>query len=352
MPSIHDVAKLAKVSIATVSRVITNNAPVDEATRKRVETAIEESGYRPNIVAQSLRSKSGKLIGLLVPGLGNPAFTGFIEALAHAAETRGLGLIIADSRNDPDTEIHAIDSMLRRNVDGIILSRVSDKSRVLDHFVKKNEKPVPLVVVDRALPHEDIPNVVVDNYEAGFIAGDHLASVGCKRIACASGPRDITLVRDRNRGFSDAFAARRIPFDETMVYECDFSFESGRDTIISHCSDPAEFDGIWCHDDVIALGVMSALHQCGRQVPEDVAVMGMDDIPFSRMCHPTLTTIVQPYNVMSDTVLSLVETMKTGEKLAENHIVLDVAIEIRGSTDRLGCIRPVSKNMHQMKRQL
>ncbi len=80
--------------------------------------------------------------------------------------------------------------------------------------------------------------------------------------------------------------------------------------------------------------------------------MGMDDIPFSRMCHPTLTTIVQPYNVMSDTVLSLVETMKTGEKLAENHIVLDVAIEIRGSTDRLGCIRPVSKNMHQMKRQL
>lgn len=336
MPSIHDVAKLAKVSIATVSRVITSNAPVDIATRKRVETAIKESGYRPNIVAQSLRLKSSKLIGLLVPGLGNPAFTGFIEALAHATEARGLALIIADSHNDPDSEIHAIDSMLRRNVDGIILSRVSDKSRVLDQFVENIEKPVPLVIVDRALPNEDIPNVVVDNYKAGYLAGDHLASAGCRRIACASGPRDITLVRDRNRGFSDALAARRIPFDESMVYECDFSFESGRDTIISYCSAPAQFDGIWCHDDVIALGVISALHQCGIQVPSDVAVMGMDDIPFSRMCHPTLTTIVQPYSVMSDTVLSLIETMKVGGKLAENHIVLDVALEIRGSTNRLG----------------
>ncbi len=334
MVSIRDVARTAKVSIATVSRVITNNAPVDELTRKRVEEAIAEMGYRPNINAQSLRSKSAQMIGLLVPGLGNPAFTRFIQAISHASETAGLGLMIADTRNDPNQEEKAIDMMLRRNVDGIILSRVSDKSRIVDRFIRNRKKPVPLVIVDRALPHEDVPNVVVDNYRAGYLAGQHLAEIGCRKIVCACGPLEISLVRERNAGFCDALVGNGIEFTKAMQYESDFSFESGAEMIREFGRRGIEFDGIWCHDDIIALGALTALQRRNFKIPEDVALMGMDNIQYSNMCFPTLTTIVQPYEEMSQTVISLIDQMRNGKKVSLNHIVLDVSLKLRESTAR------------------
>ena len=334
MPSIRDVAKKANVSIATVSRVITSNAPVDDATRERVESAISEIGYRPNIIAQSLRSKSGQMVGLLVPELGNTAFTRMIDALARAATSRGLGLIIADTNNDQNKEIEAIDMMLRRNVDGIILSRVSDKSHIVRQYVEKKKNRLPLVIIDRALAHEGIPNVVVDNYAAGLLAGRHLISVGCRRIACASGPRVISLVRDRNSGFAAALREQGVELEESMILEGDFTFESGMETVTRLLDRNADIDGIWCHDDIIALGALSALQRRGIRVPDDIALMGMDDIQYARMCFPTLTTITQPYDEMGRTVLDLIDRMRKGDLPDENHIVLNVELAARESTGR------------------
>ncbi len=334
MPSIRDVAKRANVSISTVSRVITKSAPVDEATKERVVSAISEIGYRPNIIAQSLRSKSGQMIGLLVPGLGNPSFTRLIDSLAGAANSHGLGLIIADTKNDQKQESEAIDMMLRRNVDGIILSRVSDKSQVVRQFMKNKQNSIPLVVIDRALAHEGIPNVVADNYGSGLLAGRHLVSIGCRKIACVCGPRVISLVRDRISGFADALKENGTTLEESMIFEGDFTFDSGIKMVEQILSNHIEVDGIWCHDDIIALGVLSALQRRGVHVPGDIALMGMDDIQYSRMSYPTLTTIAQPFTEMSEKVIELIESIKNGQNPEKKHIVLNVNLVKRESTAR------------------
>jgi LacI family transcriptional regulator len=184
MASMKDVARLAKVSVSTVSRVISKSIPVDEKTRLHVEKAIRKLQFKPNLLASGLRSKSGHVIGLAVPEILHPSFNAIIKYVEESVRKEGLQLILGNTHNDLEIESEFIESLVRRHVDGIIFSRVSDQSRIL-HVVNKNH--VPVVVLDRALDTEDIPTVVLDNYRAGALAAEHLASLGHSRIVCISG---------------------------------------------------------------------------------------------------------------------------------------------------------------------
>ncbi len=329
MVSLKDVARIAGVSPSTVSRVINRTVFVSEETRIKVEKAIAEVNYRPNLLAQSLRLKVTKNIGLLVPAIDHPAFSLLIGHIEESASKRGLNLLIFNTKSDSKREAEAIDMLLGQNINGIIFCRVSDESYI-DNLSRSHK--IPMVVIDRAYHNEKIPNVTLDNYQAGALAGKHLLEVGCRRIATVTGNFNINLARDRHAGFVASLAKRGVKFDENLLWEGTFSYQSGIDGVNYFLDKGIAFDGLWGQNDMVAAGAISTLVKRGIRVPEDVAVMGMDDVGFSAMYNPAITTISQPFAEMCDTAVEYIDKLTSGEAIAQNKVRLSPAIVIRDST--------------------
>jgi len=324
-----DVARLAGVSTSTVSRVINSSLPVDEETRARVEKAISQVNFKPNLVARGLRMKSAKLIGIVVPELQHETFTSFIKYTEESAELRGYNLVIGSTNTNPDTEERFIENLIRRNVDGIIFSRVSDKSRVLNLI---DRTKIPAVIIDRSLEREDIPAVVMDNYGAGRLAAEHLLSLGHRDFACIAGPLDIAINRERLAGFRETIVARGGTLADRQVFEGDFKFESGGRGADSLLDGGGEFTAIWAQNDYMAIGAMNRLIDRGLSPPGDFSIMGLDNIEHSWMIRPALTTIAQPFKKMCEQAVDLIIRLSHKEKLGIMRVVLESGLVIRDTT--------------------
>lgn len=324
-----DVAKLAGVSVSTVSRVINGTIPVDDATREKVEEAIRKMNFKPNLLARGLRAKSGHMIGLAVPEILHQTFAYFVKYTEECALEQGYNLILGNTHNDPEVEERFIDSLLQRNIDGIIFSRVSDKSRML-HIVDRTE--VPIVVLDRALDVEDVPTVILDNYRAGELAGDHLVSLGHTNIGCITGPLDISLSRERLNGFKSALYRRGVDLPDSHVFEGDFKYESGVESMKKLLETGTRVTAIWAQSDLMAIGALNVLRKKDIPVPGEISIMGMDNISFSEIKVPALTTIAQPYREMCSAAVEMILMQKEGRKLDQTKQVLSPQLIVREST--------------------
>ena len=324
-----DVAQIARVSVSTVSRVINNTLPVDAKTRQRVEEAIRSVSFRPNLVAKGLRSKSGNLIGLVVPELLHESFTSFVKFAEESAESNGFNLIIGNTNNDPDKEERFILNLIRRHVDGVIFSRVSDESRT---FRIIEESGVPFVIIDRSMEREDIPTVVMDNYSAGQIAATHLLDLGHRDFACITGRMNISIVRERFFGFRDTIAAGGGKLDENYVFEGDFKFESGIEGGRELMRRGAGFTALWAQNDLMAIGAMNEFVRSGIRIPEQVSVVGLDNTTSSRMVVPALTTIAQPFSAMCESAVELILRMRDKVELSNRRISHKPSLVVRDST--------------------
>jgi len=329
MASMKDVARLAKVSVSTVSRVISRSVPVDEKTRLQVEKAIRKLQFKPNLLASGLRSKSGQVIGLAVPEILHPSFNAIIKYVEESVRSEGLQLILGNTHNDFEIEAQFIESLVRRHVDGIIFSRVSDQSSIL-HVVNKSH--VPVVVLDRALDTEDIPTVVLDNYKAGVLAAEHLVMLGHRKIACVAGHSNILLSRERLSGFSDTLRQHGIQLGHDRVYEGNFRYETGKEAVQKFFTDGVEITAIWAQSDLIAFGAMAELERMGIAVPESISVMGLDDIEFARIAVPALTTVKQPFEDMCRKAVELIMLQTRKEKLPSKRFVLAPELIVRNTT--------------------
>jgi DNA-binding LacI/PurR family transcriptional regulator len=327
MASMKDVARLAKVSVSTVSRVINNNIPVDEKTRLQVEKAIRKLHFKPNLLASGLRSKSGRLIGLAVPEILHPSFNAFIKYVEESVRKEGFQLIVGNTRKDLEIEAEFIESLVRRHVDGIIFSRISDQSRILKVMNKNN---VPMVVIDRALDTEDVPTVVLDNYAAGVLAAEHLVGLGHRKIGCFAASSDILIARERLNGFRDTLTAHDIPL--AYLYEGDFTHETGVEGVKKFLADGIELTAVWGQGDLIALGAIAELVRRRRSVPDDISVIGLDDIEFARYSSPALTTVKQPFQEMCQRAVELIMLQTRKEKLPRMRVVVAPSLVIRNST--------------------
>jgi LacI family transcriptional regulator len=328
MASMKDVAKLANVSESTVSRVINRNIPVNDATRSRVENAVRRLNYRPNLLAKGLRLKSGHLIGLVVPEIVHHTFASFIHHIEESTVARGYNLIVGNHRDDPNLEERFIDMLVRRNVDGIIFSRVSDESRVMRII---HQTRVPVVVIDRAAEKEELASVVLDNYKAGVIAGEHLAGLGHRAIGCITGPMKISLCRERLAGFRDALARYGAVAPDGALFEGDFSFESGFAGAREMFGGHRDVSALWAQNDLMAIGVLKYLSGIGTAVPGDVSLLGMDDIALARMITPSLSTVIQPFEEICGKAVDLVLAMRDGER-GIGRIVIEPGLAVRDST--------------------
>jgi DNA-binding LacI/PurR family transcriptional regulator len=329
MASMSDVAHLAGVSVSTVSRVLSNSARVDAEKKRKVELAIRAINYRPNLLAQGLRSKSGNVIGLVVPEILHETFASFIKYTEQFVSALGYTLVVGSTSEKPEVEDAFIDSLLRRHVNGIIFSRVSDKSRVIRVLEKWN---IPAVIIDRALNHEDIPTVVLDNYRAGVIAAEHLTGLGHRKFAVITGPEDIALCRERLKGFVDVLERQGLTLMRRNIFEGSFKFASGIEAGKYFERNATEFTALWAENDQMAIGAMNVLARGGKRVPRDVSIMGMDNISSAEMVIPALTTVTQPFAEMCRKAVDLIVAMRNGETIPENRIALAPGIVIREST--------------------
>ena len=329
MPSIRDVAKYVGCSTSTVSRVINRRDAVDPETRRRVLEAVELLGFRPNLIAKGLRVRRGNLLGLVLPQVSTTVHSFITQYALDAANQRGYNVVIVNSHDDPGLEERNVQDLLLRNINGIIFCRVSDESRIVSKIVRER---IPIVVIDRAFERENVPNVILDNQKAGYLAGKHLAGFHHRRIACVTGPMKITLCRERMIGFRRALEEDGIDLGSGCIFEGDFSFKAGLEAVPHFQEKQASITAIWAMNDMMAFGLLKGLYQRGIKVPDDVSVMGLDDHAFGVMCTPSLTTIHYPFKDLAEKAIEIVT--KQIESLAEvpEAILLAPSLIVRHST--------------------
>ena len=329
MASIKDISRLAGVSVSTVSRVLSDHRLVGEATRAKVKVAIAATNYRPNLLARGLRSRSGNVIGLVVPEILQETFATFIHFTERSCVEHGFGLMVGSTGGNPDAEGAFIEDLLRRHVDGIIFSRVSDRSRVINVVEQSN---IPVVIFDRSLKRENIPSVVLDNPMAGAMAAEHLVRLGHRAIGVVTGPLDIALCRERQRGFVGALRKHGLRLPGSRVVEGDFGFEGGRAAARSFLEGGLPVTALWCHNDLMAFGAMRTFARHGVRIPEDLSVVGMDNTTICELSDPTLTSVTQPFEDMCRRAVELIAGMRAGKRLCEQRVALAPGIIARESS--------------------
>ena len=329
MASIKDIARLAGVSVSTVSRVLADHPMVGEATRDRVKRTIAASNYRPNLLARGLRSRSGNVVGLVVPEILHETFATFIQFTCRFCAEHGLGLMVGGAGGNPEAEGAFVEDLLRRHVDGIIFSRVSDRSRVIKFAEQSN---IPVVILDRSLKRESIPTVVLDNPGAGAMAAEHLVRLGHKEIGVVTGPLDIALCRERQRGFVAALGRHGLQLPASRVFEGDFRSEGGWAAAQAFLEGGLPFTALWCHNDLMALGAMRTFARHGVRIPRDLSVVGMDNSTLCELSDPTLTTVTQPFEDMCRRAVELIVEMRSGQRPPERRVVVSPGIIVRESS--------------------
>ena len=301
MPTIKDVAKRAGVSVTTVSRVLNNRGYIGEATRKKVYKAMEELDYQPNEVARSLFRKKSNIIGLIVPTVAHPFFgemTSYIETYAYS---RGYKVLVCNSQLDSSKEQEYIWMLRRNQVDGIIMA-----SHTLDvEEYKKLELPV--VAFDRFISKK-IPYVTSDNYQGGKLAVELLLELGCTTIAHMCGSLNLDmLANQRHRAFMDVAEERKVPYFTVETDINVFEVKKYEELLLDLFSRNPDVDGLFLNSDIMAVAAMKVCSKLGKRVPEDVKIIGYDDVSIASLVSPEITTIRQPLEQMSELSVRLIE---------------------------------------------
>jgi LacI family transcriptional regulator len=302
--TIQDVAARTGVSISTVSRVVTGAVAVEPATAERVREAIADLGYRPNLLARSFRRRVTHTIGLLVPDNSNPFFAELARTIEDAGFAEGYSVVLCNSDLSSVKQETYVEVLLANRVDGLILASTGliPTAGSYDAVGRILEAGVPCVVVDRDLGETPVDQVLVDNDQGGYLAGQHLLALGHRRIACLVGPSDLTPSAGRIAGFQRALADAGLEVAaEGLVRgngRPDGGAAAARQLLERGIIAAGDITAIFAFNDQMATGAIGALQRAGHRVPEDVSVIGFDDIPQSAAIFPALTTIGQPIGQM------------------------------------------------------
>ena len=287
----RDVAEQAGVSVTTVSHVINTSRPVSDELQTRVHSAMQALGYKPNRLARSLRQGRTYTIGMIVPDSANPFFAEVARGIEDTTFGHGYSLILCNSDGDLEKELFYADHLAEKQVDGILFIAAGVSS---EHIELLHDRQIPVVVVDRNLPDVAVDAVLTDNRGGGCLATNHLIELGHRRIACITGPSDITPSAERVAGYRQAMQKAGLPIDESLILRGSFNYENGyqaAQTLLSRSPRPT---AIFASNDLMAVGVLSAANQRGLRVPEDLSVIGYDDVRLASFTVPLLTTVQQP----------------------------------------------------------
>jgi LacI family transcriptional regulator len=329
MTNIRDVAKLAGVAPITVSRVVNSADGVTAETRQRVQQAIDHLHYVPNSLARSLRSRQSHTIALLVSDIANPFWTTAARGVEDTAAENDYRTILCNTDENPDKEANYLSLLVERRVDGVI---VAPATREKKRLALLKQQQVPCVLIDRRVDGFKADRVYGDSRTGARLLVDHLIGLGHRRIALINGPSTISSAQDRAAGYRESLEQHDIAVEDDLLFQGDFKQESGyRLTRQALAGDPPP-TAIFAANNFIALGVLQALYESGRRVPEDVALVCIDDVPFLSAIDPFLTVAAQPAYEMGEWAARLlIERLTTQRTARTREVVLAPQLIIRRS---------------------
>ncbi|GGE26198.1 DNA-binding transcriptional regulator CytR [Pullulanibacillus camelliae] len=322
-----DVAKYANVSTATVSRALQHPESVKEETRQKVLAAITALNYTPNVLARQLRRMETKTILVVVPNIENNVFSQLLSGIDAVANQKGYKVLLGNINHKVDKIYDYLDHFRQRQIDGMIML-ISDLS---DHILQDLANELPLVITPDSSDDAIVPTVVVDNVGSSQRATEHLISLGHRRLAHIAGPLHLSSSKSRLEGYRQALHENGIRFDHELVKAGDFTIQAGFKQMEQLLLMEVPPTAVFCASDEIAMGAIKRIKQHGLKVPEDIAIVGFDNVKFSSIFEPALTTMAQPLEEMGRQSMKVLIDRMNGKTLSKNHFIYSADLIIRES---------------------
>jgi len=330
--TIVDIARLAGVSKATVSRVINNkNEGVSTETRERILRIIRDVGYKPNLMARSIVTSRTKTIGLIIPDIQNPFFPQMVRGVEDCAVSQGYTVFLCNSDMDMEKQQKYFDTFVEKRVDGLILT-TSGCSKAAGTFMKRYQ--IPIVLVDRKIPGFAYnAGVFTNNTDGAYRAVKYLLEGNsAKQVAFLGGPKDVDTCAERLKGYKKAHTELSIPINLDLIRYGSFTVESGYELTMELLESYGPVGSIFAASDNIAIGAMKALRKRNISIPDQTEIMGFDNISISNMVIPSLTTMAQPiYRIGYTAAQNLIDVLN-GNKLREKDQILSTRLIVRETT--------------------
>jgi LacI family transcriptional regulator len=330
MPTIRDVAKLAGVAPITVSRVVNDSGYVSQATRTKVEAAVEELGYVPNMLGPSLRFKQTMTLAMIVTDIANPFWTTVTRGVEDVAQANGYSTILCNTDESEEKQEQYLQMLLRRRIDGILLVPASSSAAPIELIQKQG---IPVVVVDRTIPAVDVDTVRADSEKGAYQLAKYLISLGHRQITLLNGPQTVSTAQDRVAGFCRALNENELQVCDTQVLWGSFTQESGYEMATTALTLSPRPTALFAANNFVAIGAIRALQEQNLRVPEDIALVSFDDIPPAFTINPFLTVARQPAREMGKQAARLLlERIKGEAGRPCQQVVLSTEMIVRASS--------------------
>ena len=333
MVSICDIAREAEVSVTTVSRVLANKSASIE-TRRKVLRAVEKFGYVPDARASSLKSRKTKSVGLIIPDISNPVYPVTVKVTHDIAKVRGYHLILGNTYGRLDEEMEILKMMLRERVAGLILGicEGEDDTSCNSYLNKIINSGVSVVLTGRNRNGLQVDEITTDNKKGAYKATNYLLKIGRKRIGFMAGRRGLLATDARLAGYLQAFSEKRVGQNEKLLSFGDWTRVSGQKQMRSLLNSGEKPDAVFCANDLLAIGAMETIKKAGLKIPDDIAVVGFDDIELSSLVQPRLTTVNQPQEKIAEIACNLLlDRIERNESEEPKEILLEPELIIRES---------------------
>ena len=333
--TIYDIAAELNISAGTVSRGLKDHPAISKKTKKRINEAAQVMGYRFNTFASNLRSKRTNTIGVIVPRLNSNFMSSVLAGMEKIANEASYNLIISQSLESAQKEIINVKTMFNNRVDGLMISLAYDTSDV-SHFDILLKKGIPLLFFDRVLEHPLCTNIIIDNKKAGYEATKHLIEQGCKNIIHITGQLARNVYADRLSGYQSALHDFGLEFNEANIMITKLDEQAGIDAAAKILNMSSLPDGVFAANDTCAVSCMSVLNHSGIRIPEDIAFIGFNNDPISRVIEPNLSTINYPGFEMGEIATrKLINHLNSETINLTNSIILKSKLIVRSSSTRI-----------------
>jgi LacI family transcriptional regulator len=327
-----DVAAVARVSPATVSRVLNGKQDVAADLRHRVLAAVTELGYRRNGPARSLRTRAAMVLGLIISDITNPFFTAVVRGAEDQAQLAGFSVVLANADEGLAKEARYLEVAAAEQMAGVLLSPASARRTSIGALL---ERGIPVVTIDRRLTGVPVDSVTVDNHQAARKAGQHLIAQGCRRVAIVAGPVQTTTGASRLAGYRAALRAAGHAADPSLVAYADFRTEGGYAATRQLLQQRQPPDGLLFANNLMTVGGLQAIAEAGLAIPGDIAVVAFDDDIWAAALTPPLTVVAQPTYEIGQTAAQLLLRRVDGDKSPPRHVVLRSELIVRASSQRI-----------------
>jgi len=324
--TMKDVAKLARVSVSTVSHVINKTRFVSDSTRQRVLKAMAEVSYHPNVVAQSLRRKKTNTVGLVISDIANPFFPEAVRGIEKQLIQKGYSIILANTDDDIEKEKDLVTLLYGKRVDGFIIVTADGENKHLDFLIQQK---VPIVLLDRRISKVGLDTVLVDNEGGARKLTEHLINLGHKKIGVITGPLSISTGKERLKGYLEALREHSLPKDDELIKVGNFRQESGYSLTMELLSLSSPPSAVLACNNVIGLGAMDALQEKGIKIPSEVALVIFDDLPWFRYLNPPVSVVSQPTSELGEIAAKLLLERMRGRRKKPKEVVLEVEFRPR-----------------------